>query len=164
MLFLWFWFNSWLLKGNRRAALLLTAEILAYHVIIRIIWGVITNHLPDSFFHPEKKIYCSYGWEKNIHKLLHVKKWKEHVPVFDIHQWDIRERGIDSVIAASCRAELDHATNILLGYVVLLPVFFLQRWAISAWLVAAIGASLFDGVFVTIQRFNRPRLMRLREI
>ena len=58
-----------------------------------------------------------------------------------------------------CQAELVHETNILMSVLPLLAA----RWvgAFPAFLVTSVLGALFDLLLAVIQRYNRPRILRL---
>lgn len=58
-----------------------------------------------------------------------------------------------------CQAELVHEVNVILSF---LPVVF-SYWfgALAVFIVTSLLAALFDMIFVIMQRYNRPRILRL---
>ena len=59
------------------------------------------------------------------------------------------------------KAELDHWLNQIIA---ISTIFFSLIWGqLWIFLITAVAAMLFDGQFIVIQRFNRPRLVRILE-
>lgn len=65
------------------------------------------------------------------------------------------------VIANMCQAEIVHETIVLFSFVPLL--FSLVFDSFPAFLITSLLAACFDLIFVSLQRYNRPRLLRLIE-
>ena len=91
-------------------------------------------------------------------KKLNVKKWKNKAPVYDPEEFDFEKNTEDQLIINMCNAEIVHEVNILSGYISLIFVIFLGY----VWLffIGAILGTGMDLIFVIIQRFNRPRMIR----
>lgn len=70
--------------------------------------------------------------------------------------------GLDSVIRATCQAEVVHEIIIIVSFIPV--VFSLWVGALPVFIITSFfGAAVCDLVFVVLQRYNRPRLIRLRE-
>ncbi len=146
--------------------------LLLYHIGIRIVVGTITGKTPLDAFHPDAPLWRQRPWEDALYKKLQVKQWKKKMPMFDVDKWDIRSCSADELLRAGCQAEACHMGNIALSLasVVLVPLTGSLVSALVGAVVlpdafvlmfAAVTASGFDAIFVIIQRFNRPRFMRL---
>lgn len=159
MVMIWFLLIWFAVDKNTSSAFYITRIILAYHIAIRMIWGYIIGKVPLTAFHPEKEYYKMREWEASLYNKANVKSWKNKMPVFKPELWDIRTNSGIDIIRATCQAELDHVGNILLS---LLTIFFSRKSSIQfVIIITAINASTFDLIFVMIQRYNRPRLMRI---
>ena len=65
----------------------------------------------------------------------------------------------DEIAQAMCQAELVHETIVILSFV---PVAFSAVFgAFWVFLITSLCAAAFDLMFVIIQRYNRPRIIRL---
>lgn len=87
------------------------------------------------------------------------KKWKKWVPVFNPKDYDLKNNSIAEIIQVTCQAEVVHEIIMILSFV---PVIF-SVWfgAAEVFLITSCVAFLIDSIFVVLQRYNRPRLMRL---
>lgn len=122
--------------------------------------------LPRDKFDPEKFPYREFSWEKSgkVYSFLRVKQWKNRVPDASRYFKDMIPKNINSckdyesiqiLILETCVAEFIHYLLCICSYGVYLI------WHGSAgffiWELCIIG----NLVFVVIQRYNRPKLIRL---
>ena len=63
------------------------------------------------------------------------------------------------IVLNMCHAELVHELIIVLSFTSLF--FAIPFGALPVFLITALLAALFDGIFVIIQRYNRPRIAAL---
>ena len=120
-------------------------------------------------FDPEKRLFRSRKWEQNgrIYTKLAIDKWKKLVPDMSRILPDMVKKELPgsgavtadqaaALVQETCRAELVHGASCLLG------LAFLWLW--PGWggaIVLAVWVLLANLPFILIQRYNRPRLMRL---
>ena len=142
-------------------------EVLYIIAIIFLIIGfqfgvrVIVGNVVPRFKHKinvESKWFKTKSFEEKLFKKLNVKKWKNKAPVYDPEEFDFEKNTEDQLIINMCNAEIVHEINILSGYISLIFAIFLGY----VWLffIGAILGTGMDLIFVTIQRFNRPRMIR----
>ena len=81
------------------------------------------------------------------------------MPTYDPSLFDQTQKSWDEIAQASCQAELVHETIILLSFVPI--VFSIWFGALAVFVITSVLAALFDTVFVIMQRYNRPRIIRL---
>ncbi|MCH5155308.1 MAG: hypothetical protein J1F69_01755 [Clostridiales bacterium] len=130
-----------------------------YHFGIRLAVG----HGIDAVYHNKMNYnrwwFKERKWEAKLYKLLMVKKWKKHLPTYNPQAYSITEHSFEEIIQVTCQSEVVHELNMLLSFV---PVIF-TIWfgSLTAFLITSCVAFCFDGIFVIIQRYNRPRLRRL---
>ena len=130
-----------------------------YHFAMRLAVG----HGIDAIFH--NKMNYKRWWfkerkfEPKLYKFLGVKKWKKRLPTYNPELYDVRQHSVEEIVQVTCQAEIVHEINMVLSFV---PVIF-TIWfgSLLAFLITSCVAFCFDGIFVILQRFNRPRLMRL---
>ena len=135
-----------------------TAFTVLYHFWGRILLGKLTLHLPINY---------QYWWfkerrfEKGLYKLLHVRKWKEKVLTFDPAAFDVSTHTYEELATTMSKAETDHWINELLSLTTLLfPLLWGQFWLFFSTVIIAM---LFDAQFIVVQRYNRPRVLRVIE-
>lgn len=136
----------------------ITSFTIMYHLWLRIIVGNITTKFKN------KIKYTTYwfkekGFEKKLYKLLRVKKWKNKVLTYEPELFDINNYSLEKIMLTMTKAELDHWLNEVISLSTLL---FGVIWG-EIWLffLIAIAAMLFDAQFIVIQRYNRPRALKL---
>lgn len=130
-----------------------------YHLAVRLAVGT----LMDAKYHNQmdytKKWFAEKAFEPGLYKRLQVKKWKKRLPTFNIQDFDLKSRSVTEIVQAACQAEAVHEINMALSFV---PVLFSVRFgSLGVFVLTSCAAFLFDGIFVVIQRYNRPRLIRL---
>ena len=120
--------------------------------------------LPRRWFDGERFPYRCYKWEKQgrIYTRIGVERWKTLVP--DMVKKQVDPTAVTAAQAAvlvqeTCVAEAVHTASSLLG------LLCLRLW--PGWggvLVWAVWFLLGNLPFILIQRYNRPRLLRLRSL
>ncbi len=141
-------------------------------VLIALIMGsmlfVIGELLPRKNFDYNAFPYRSFQWERNgeVYQRLAIQKWKDHVPDMSKYVKTMFAKAIASprdpeytqkLILETCVAELVHFILILLS-----PIFLLYMDGVYGY-IAMYAYILGNLPFILIQRYNRPRLIRLME-
>lgn len=130
-----------------------------YHLGVRLAVG----YLIDRKYHNQMDYTNSWfrprSFEKGLYKKLQVKRWKKWLPTYNPEDFRLKDHSVAEILQTSCQAEVVHEINMVLSWV---PVVF-SVWfgSLGVFLITSCAAFLFDGVFVIIQRYNRPRLLRL---
>ena len=71
----------------------------------------------------------------------------------------MQKRSVEEIVQVTCQAESVHEIIILLSFVP--PLFSVRFGFLDVFLITSCAAALFDGLVVILQRYNRPRLLRL---
>ena len=88
-----------------------------------------------------------------------VRKWKKHIPTYNPESFDLAMFSLEEVIHHMCVSELVHETIVVLSFV---PLFAVCIWGeFYVFLITSILSAAFDTLFIILQRYNRPRLIRL---
>ena len=146
--------------------LLKCAIYLALTGIVGFFFGRI---MPKRWIKPEKGWFRSFSFEKNgaVYEKLGIRKWQNRVP--DMRRilpfmmpaknlsGDYEDR-LPVMIQETCVAELVH----IVGIVLCLPCLWMWPGA-GGVIVTAIFIGLLNLPFILIQRYNRPRLIRLQQ-
>ena len=140
-------------------ALAITFWTTAYHFLMRLIVG----HLIDGILHNTvdygRKWFRQSRFESALYSKLKVKKWKTRMPTYAPQNFDSRVHSWDEIAGAMCQAELVHEVIIVLSFLpVAASVFFGAFWV---FFVTSLLAACYDGMFVIMQRYNRPRIIKL---
>ena len=125
--------------------------------------------IPKSWIVPQKGIFKCFPSEKDgkLYERVGIKKWQKKVP--DMSRilpfmmppknlmGDYQGR-LPTMILETCKAELTHSLMCLVG----LPVLWFMPGAggVAVYLLYVV---VFNLPYILIQRYNRPRLIRLYE-
>ncbi len=126
-----------------------------YHFSMRLLVG---TFLPDRF-DPGASWFQVRPWEQKLYKKLRLRKWKSHIPTYDPSAFNIKKHSKDRLAANMCHAEAVHEVIILCSFLPLLLT--IPFGCFGVFLSTSFCAALVDTIFVCLQRYNRPRLLRL---
>ena len=126
-----------------------------YHFAMRLVVGaMVPNH-----FDCRKDWFQPKAFEEKLYKVLRVKKWKAHMPTYDPRLFSLEENTPEQLIANMCQAEVVHEVIILCSF---LPLLFTLFWGtFPVFCITSVLAAGVDALFVMLQRYNRPRVLRL---
>ena len=146
--------------GNRSLfSVAITFGTIFYHLGMRLAVG----GLIDVKYHNQMNYtgwwFRERAFERGFYEKIRVQKWKGRMPTFTPQNFQLRRDAIPEIVQATCQAEVVHEVNMVLSFV---PVIF-SIWfgSLEVFLITSCVAFIFDGLFVIIQRYNRPRLIRL---
>lgn len=138
--------------------LTITSGVFTYHFAMRLAVGLIINAVFHNDIRYELKWFRPHRFEKKLYSFLKVKRWKEHIPTYMPEAFSV-ERGLIYIAKATCQAELVHEIIIALSFApMLLAIPFGDFFVFAS---TSLAAALVDTVFVIIQRYNRPRLVKI---
>ncbi len=140
-------------------SLAITFGTVFYHLAVRLAVGLWIDATLHNHVDYTKKWFREKPFEKKLYETLQVKKWKKHMPTFNPEEFQLQNRSAEEIIQVTCQSEIVHELNVLLSFVPLL--FSVWFGSLGVFLITSCGAALFDSLFVIMQRYNRPRLMRL---
>ena len=118
---------------------------------------------------PDKGLFRCFDFEKNgmLYEKLNIRKWQAKVPdmskilPFMMPPKNLSGDYIDrlpTIIQETCIAEISHIIVCVLG------LYCLRIWpGIGGIIVTLIYILLFNAPYILIQRYNRPRLIRLQK-
>ena len=140
-------------------SLAITFGTVFYHLAVRLAVGQGIDARLHNRVDYTKPWFQEKAFEKKLYEGLRVKKWKKHMPTFTPEEFDLQSRGPEEIVQVTCQSEIVHEVNVLLSFVPLL--FSVWFGSLDVFLITSCAAALFDSLFVIMQRYNRPRLMRL---
>lgn len=151
--------------GELLSVLATTAGTTCYHFAMRLCIGFAVEKAMTS----RKKVnfdgvwFREHKWEPKLYRLLRVRKWAKRVPTFKPEQFDARARSPEQLAHQTCLSELVHELIVVCGYFSLLFCLFFENPLanLAPFLITAILAGLYDMQFVILQRYNRPKILRL---
>ncbi len=112
---------------------------------------------PESFWFSEK------SFERGLYERLNVKSWKSFVEKlsFHPHRFDMEKHDDAFILSYMCHAELCHEITIILDLMTCLMAGNIIEF-IFLLILALVLVSL-EMSFITVQRYNRPRLLRIKK-
>ena len=147
------------IKSGILFSLAITFGTIFYHLAMRLAVG----YAIDGIFHNRmdytRKWFREKSFERPLYEILKVKKWKKRVPTFRPEYFDLKSQSMEALVQVTCQAEIVHEINMALSFI---PILF-SVWfgSLGVFIITSCVAFLFDGVFVVLQRYNRPRMLRL---
>lgn len=146
--------QSWMLAAY------LTMLTTFYHFAMRLVVGeTVTAIFKNRQFNENSFGFRIHSFEHKAYKLLCVKRWKSKVITAKPEQFDLKKITPNEVLHNMLQAELVHRIIIILSFLPLLMI--IPYGCPDVFILTSIVASLFDLTFVIIQRYNRPRIMKL---
>lgn len=140
-------------------SLTITFGTISYHFVMRLLVGFVVGRCMHNKADYTKKWYQSRQWEKSIYEILKVRYWKNYLPTFEQDYFNLRKRSFDQIAQSMCQAEVVHEVIVLLCFIpVLFSIWFNAFWV---FMITSFLAACFDLAFVIMQRYNRPRVIKL---
>ena len=142
---------------------------LLYLLIMSIVVFIIGRLFPRKLINENKFPFKIYNWEKNgkIYDCLKIKKWKTRLPDASVilnkfipkiyPKKRMKNKEVDKafiLVKESCVAEMTHKVVSILG-------FFCIKICRKKGFLIALVYYIFNIPFVLIQRYNRPRFLKL---
>lgn len=118
--------------------------------------------LPKTFF-VHNFFFKEFSFERKCYKRLRVSKWKDKVPAMNATlkklKTELNPKYFDKVIMQTYYAEFGHLAIALLGF--LCVAINPNEYFLMAFICSAVNF-FFHIPFCIIQRYNRPRLIRMK--
>ena len=151
---------AWLYRRTGQDWLLATAISTGttfYHFAMRLLVGTI---VPRCIHQPMKyRWFHQKSFESKLYDTLKVKQWKDHMPTYNPASFSLRENTLAQIVDNCCVSEAVHEVIIMLSFV---PLLFALVWgAFPVFLITSVLSALYDSCFAIMQRYNRPRLVRI---
>ncbi len=127
-----------------------------YQVITRLLVGTICEGFFENGINSSAEWFKTSEAEERLYGFLGIKYLKRNLPKFERTDFSLTRQSIQDIIDTGCEIEAEHEVNILISMLgMLLTVPFGQTWV---FVLFAVGAVLYDLLFIAVQRYNRPRL------
>ena len=135
---------------------------ISYHFVMRLIVGeLITVRYRNRKFDLNSTGFHLYKFESELYKRLKVKKWKKNIITAKPEQFNISKNSMEDLLHNIAQAELVHRIIMVLSFVPL--VLIIPYGAPIIFIMTSVLSCLIDLQFVIVQRYNRPRVMKLME-
>ena len=138
----------------------ITAFTIMYHFWVRIIMGNVSK-LFKNHINYKQKWFKERKFEKSLYKSLRVKDWKGKALTYNPESFSLKEHSLEEIANTMAKSEVDHWINELISLSTLL--FAIPWGKLWLFLTSAILAMIFDSQFIIIQRYNRPRVLKILE-
>lgn len=140
--------------------------IIKYIAVVGILAHVVGEALPRRWFHWDRFPYRAWVWERegNAYEALGIRRWKDRLPDKSKHTKRTFTKqmrghqggdGLLRFVQETCVAECIHWILIFLS----LPLYMFVPTPLG--LVVTVLYALSNLPFILIQRYNRPRLLRI---
>lgn len=136
-------------------------------ILISLAMTVVCARLPDKMYYYEKWMFRERTWEDSgriYETYFGVKKWKTKLPdISDFMKWrfnkkhlaDCNKDYIRVFLIESCKSEFTH-------WMIIFSTLFFIFWSdLPTTILMFLLASALNLPYIIIQRYNRPRLVRL---
>lgn len=149
------------MKTDAMLAWTITLGTASYHIIMRLFVGFVIDSLFHNHVNYRLRWFQVSDAEQKLYEKLNVKRWKGKLGTYDPDCFDCKIHSWDEIAQATCQAELVHEWIMLFSF---LPVFAAIRFGVwSVFVITSVLAACVDAMFVVIQRYNRPRILKLIE-
>ena len=139
-----------------------------YILIIGLLSHVVGEALPRSGIDYTRPPFRPFSWERNgaAYNVLHVRQWKDPGPDMSRVSKKMVSKKLSAVtrleemerlIKETCVAEIIHVS------LAVLSLMCIVIWPGVGGAVVSILCILGNGVFIIIQRYNRPKLVKVYE-
>ena len=142
-------------------SLLITGLTTSYHFVMRIIVGYSVDYKMKNKANYNHKWYKITQFEEKIYEVIKVSQWKKYMPTYSPESFSLKHHTLEEIVMAMCQSEIVHEIIVVLSFVPVLTIPWLGEPVV--FMMTSFFAACFDMMFVIMQRYNRPRIIRLIE-
>ncbi len=130
-----------------------------YHFFMRLIVGTLVDLVMKNKANYNNKWFSTKRFESKFYNFLHVHKWKKFIPTYSPETFDTTNKSIEEIVGATCQAEVVHEIIMLFSLlpIALIPIFNSP----VVFIITSLLSMMIDSIFVILQRYNRPRLIKI---
>lgn len=158
------------MSENMKVILWMSALNTAFWVGLHFgVGAFISRFLPARLFDFHRPFYRPRRFERKLYRFLRVASWKAKLPTYGNfekkHLAAFTSNYLRQFAEETCRAEIIHWCIAWLGFSSIAFAFLLEKPVdyFPLFFIIALVLFLAQLPFIFIQRFNRPRLLRLME-
>lgn len=139
----------------------ITVGIALYHFAMRLFIGSVVNLIMKNKADHNSIWFREKRFENKLYKLIRVRKWKKYLPTYSPVTFDTTQKTVKEIVGATCQAEIVHEIIMVLSFmpIALIPLL----GGVAAIIITSFLSMLIDLTFVILQRYNRPKLIRVME-
>lgn len=138
----------------------ITSFTIMYHFWVRIIMGNVSK-IFKKHINYNQWLFKERKFEKGLYKFLRVKEWKGKALTYNPESFSLKEHSLEEIVNTMTKSEVDHWINEAISLSTLL--FAIPWGKLWIFVISAIAAMIFDSQFIIIQRYNRPRIVKILE-
>ncbi len=147
--------------GSALLAIAISCGTVLYHLAMRLLVGYSVKAIMRGKADAHSALFRPKKFEKKIYQLLRVRKWKGNIPTFSPESFDFEKRTLEELAGESCQAEVVHELIMLLSFLPLFAIIWFGEPLV--FILTSVASALLDSIFVIVQRYNRPRIVKLME-
>ncbi|MBR3894789.1 MAG: hypothetical protein IKJ35_06540 [Clostridia bacterium] len=137
----------------------ITIGITLYHFAMRLAVGSVVNFIMKNKADHKNVWFREKRFEKKFYQRIRVRKWKKYLPTYSPDTFDTSQKTMKELVGATCQAEVVHEIIMVLSLLPIAAIPFLGG-AVTLTITSVL-AMLFDSLFVILQRYNRPKLVKV---
>ena len=139
----------------------ITVGIALYHFAMRLFIGSVVNLIMKNKADYNSIWFREKRFENKLYKLMRVRKWKKYLLTYSPVTFDTTQKTVKEIVGATCQAEIVHEIIMVLS---LMPIALIPLLGgAAAIIITSFLSMLIDLTFVILQRYNRPKLIRVME-
>lgn len=148
-------------KNDTIETITITIGIALYHFAMRLVVGMVVNVIMKNKANHNNIWFREKRFESKLYKILGVRKWKNRLPTYSPETFDFKQKNFEQIVGATCQAEIVHEIIMVFSLLPIIAIPFLG--GAVAIIITSVLATLFDFLFVILQRYNRSKLVRVME-
>lgn len=146
-------------KNDIIETITITIGVTLYHFVMRLVVGTLVNVIMKNKANHNNIWFREKRFESKLYKVLGVRKWKKRLPTYSPETFDTTRKTIKEIVGATCQAEIVHEIIMVFSLFPIIAMPYLG--GAVAIIITSVLATLFDFLFVILQRYNRPKLVRV---
>ena len=135
----------------------ITSGTTCYHFSVRLLLGLVIPRL-FAKVDPSHKWFRTKPFEERLFRFLRIRKWKKYVPTYAPDSFSL-DLPLSRIAGNMCISELVHSFIVPFSFLPLLMAVPFGEFPV--FLITSVIAAGVDCVFILLQRYNRPRVLRL---
>ena len=142
------------------ASLFITLAAFSYHILMRLAAGYAVKNIR---LEGRSCLFYVSDREFSFLRKLGVADWKGRLPTYNEESFKVRD--LDALYGVMLHAELTHSVIAILSFVPLAVSLCISSLRASwpIFFITSLISALFDSLFVTVQRYNRKRIDRMKK-
>ncbi len=140
----------------------ITFAMIFYHFGMRLLVGTCFQLRFHNQMNYTAKWFQPRKFEATLYQKIKVKRWKKYLPTYNEGTFDLKKVSYQELVMTMCQAELVHETIIMCSFLPIAMSLFFGTTAV--FVVTSLLAATIDLAFVVLQRYNRPRALRLMKL